>query len=183
MKTFKIVITFVVLLSIFGGFAFMWKFRTLGFSARRPPMEIEAWAAHHVRDLATPNSIKNLKNPLDISELYLAEARDHFADHCASCHGNNGDGNTMLGKGMYPPPPDLSDKSTQSLTDGEIFNIIKEGIRFTGMPGFGGADDANWKLVAFIRQIPNLTKNELRFMNEINHLDLESDSVTKHDGH
>lgn len=169
MKIYKMMFILGILFAI-GGVAFVWKLRTVGFSARRPPMAIEVWLARHVRDLATPSAVKELKNPLDISELYLAEARDHFADHCATCHGNDGDGETMLGEGMYPPPPNLNDAATQNLTDGEIFNIISEGIRFTGMPGFGGEADENWKLVAFIRHLPKLTKEELKLMNEVNQL-------------
>ena len=145
-----------------------YKFRTHGFSAREKPMAVEVWLARHARDLATPKSVKNLKNPLEPTALTIARARDHFADHCAVCHGNRGDGRTMFGEGMYPPPPDLREKETQMLTDGEIFNIIKNGIRFTGMPGFGGSDEDNWSLTLFIRHLPKLTAKEVEFMKEIN---------------
>ena len=64
----------------------------------------------------------------------------------------------------------MRDSATQSLTDGELFYIIKNGIRFTGMPGWGGEDDENWKLVAFIRHLPELSDFELQLMNEINSL-------------
>ena len=161
----------LLILFFVSGFLLIWKLRTLGFSARREPLALEVWIARHVRDLATPLAVKELKNPVVLSPLVLAEGRDHFADHCALCHGNNGDGKTMHGEGMFPPPPDLRKSGTQDLTDGEIFNIIKEGIRFTGMPGFGGSDQDNWKLVVFLRHIPNLSKKELEFMKEINQLE------------
>ena len=61
---------------------------------------------------------------------------------------------------------------TQELTDGEIFYIIKNGIRFTGMPGWGGEDEENWKLVLFIRRLPNLSETERELMKEVNGLDL-----------
>ena len=64
-------------------------------------------------------------------------------------------------------------RGTQDLTDGELFYIIKNGIRFTGMPGWGGSDEDNWKLVLFIRHLPELTSKEVEFMSEINHLDDE----------
>ena len=57
---------------------------------------------------------------------------------------------------------------TQELTDGEIFNIIRDGVRFTGMPGWGGEDEDNWKLVLFVRHLPKLTEKELELMKEIN---------------
>ncbi len=145
--------------------------RVHGLSARAKPSALEEWAARHVRDLATPPAVKRLVNPVRPTELVLAEARDHFADHCATCHGNAGDGKTMLGEGMFPPPPDLRAEATQRLTDGEIMNIIREGIRFTGMPGFGGSAEDNWKLVHFIRHLPKLSEKERALMNEINNLE------------
>lgn len=145
--------------------------RMHGLSARAKPNAIEEWAARRVRGLATPSSVRGALNPVSVSELIIAEARDHFADHCATCHGNRGDGKTMLGGGMYPPPPDLRKPATQSLTDGEIMNVIREGVRFTGMPGFGGSDDDNWKLTHFIRHLPKLTDAEIALMNEVNHLE------------
>jgi len=145
--------------------------RVHGLSARAKPTALEEWLARRVRDLATPTSVRTATNPIRPTELVLAEARDHFADHCAVCHGNRGDGKTMLGEGMYPPPPDLGREPTQSLTDGEIMNIIRNGIRFTGMPGFGGSDEDNWKLTLFIRHLPKLSDRERAFMNEINNLE------------
>jgi len=65
----------------------------------------------------------------------------------------------MINEGLYPPAPDLGAKPTQALADGELLNIIKNGIRFTGMPGWGGTDDENWSLVLFIRHLPKLTED------------------------
>jgi mono/diheme cytochrome c family protein len=145
--------------------------RVHGLSARARPTAVEEWLARRVRSLATPTSVKAAANPIRLTELVLAEARDHFADHCAVCHGNRGDGKTMIGEGMFPPPPDLRGAATQGLTDGEIMNVIREGVRFTGMPGFGGTDEDNWKLTHFIRHLPELSDAERALMNEINNLE------------
>lgn len=168
MKLRNALLTLIGIFAIGGSMLFVRQLRTHGLSARAKPTAVEVWLARHVRDLATPSAVKNRKNPVEVTPLVLAEARDHFADHCATCHGNKGDGKTMLGNGMYPPPPDLREQATQALTDGEIFNIIENGIRFTGMPGFGVSDDANWKLVLFVRHLPNLSEKEVEFMTEIN---------------
>ena len=76
----------------------------------------------------------------------------------------------MFGKGLYPKPPDMRAARTQALTDGEIFYIIENGIRMSGMPAFGGADsdDASWKLVHFIRHLPKLTPEEEAEMESLN---------------
>jgi mono/diheme cytochrome c family protein len=145
--------------------------RVHGLSARAKPSALEIWLARRVRSLATPSSVRDLVNPMRANDLFIAEARDHFADHCAFCHGNRGDGKTSIGEGLFPPPPDLRAEETQSLSDGEIFNIIKNGIRFTGMPGFGGSDEDNWKLTLFIRHLPSLSDEERKLMNEINRLE------------
>ena len=157
-----------LVLAAVGGVVYL---RVYGLSARAKPTAVEEWVARRVRDLATPSSVRNAVNPVRPTELVLAEARDHFADHCATCHGNRGDGKTMIGEGMFPPPPDLRGAATQALTDGEIMNVIREGIRFTGMPGFGGSDEDNWKLTHFIRHLPKLSENERDLMNEINNLE------------
>ena len=117
-----------------------------------------------------------MKNPVEPTELAIAEARDHFADHCAICHANDGTGKTMINSGLYPPAPDMKQTETQALSDGELFYIIKNGVRFTGMPGWGGEDEENWKLVHFIRHLPRLTPKELELMQEINKMEVEKHS-------
>ena len=147
---------------------FVWIAKTRGFSARDKPGSVEAYLARRARGLATPAGARNLKNPLEATPLNIAEARDHFADHCAICHANNGSGKTEIGGNMYPPAPDMRIADTQNLTDGELLYIVRNGIRFTGMPGWGGEDEDNWKLVLFIRHLPQLSPQELDLMKEVN---------------
>ncbi|HWZ49985.1 MAG TPA: c-type cytochrome [Granulicella sp.] len=95
----------------------------------------------------------------------------HWADHCTACHANNGSGDTMYGKTMYPRPPDMRQKDTQQMSDGELYYTIKNGVRLTGMPSFGdpGDDDvASWKFVVFIRHLPQLTFAEETEMQRLN---------------
>ncbi len=150
--------------------------RSHGFSAREKPASYEAYLARRLRGLASEPGAKDLRNPVESTPLAVAEARDHFADHCATCHGNRGDGKTQINKGLYPPAPDMRTAVTQELSDGELFYIIKNGIRFTGMPGWGGSDEDNWKLVLFIRHLPELTPMELEFMTEVNHFPADSEA-------
>jgi len=161
---------------LLGGVWVYWFVSSHGFSARDKPSVFEAYLARHARQIATPRGARESKNPLSPTELDIAEARDHFADHCAICHANNGSGKTQINSGLYPPAPDMRERQTQDLADGEIFYIIKNGIRFTGMPGWGGEDEENWKLVLFIRHLPSLTAREIELMNEINALEKEGGS-------
>lgn len=140
---------------------------TRGFSARETPNALESFLARNVRGLATPPGVQAMKNPVEPTQLAVAEGRDHFADHCATCHGLDGSGKTEINAGLYPPAPDLREEGTQGLSDGELFYIIKNGIRFTGMPGWGGEDEENWKLVLFVRHLPRLSAEEKKLMEEI----------------
>src|SRR6266403_2090210 len=136
-----------------------------GLSARAKPTALEAIVARKARHMAIPSNARLAQNPLLASAEDLRDARLHFADHCAICHANDGGGQTMIGGGLYPKPPDLRLPETQNLTDGELFWIIENGVRFTGMPAFsdsgghGGMLDS-WKLVHFIRHLPHLTATE-----------------------
>ena len=141
-----------------------------GFSAREQPTAVEAFVARTTRRLATPASMKNAHNPFTATPEVLVEASTHFADHCATCHANNGSGQTTIGQNMYPKPPDMRQRQTQELTDGEIYSIIHNGIRLTGMPAWGEAenDQESWKLVLFIRHLPKLTAEEEKEMEALN---------------
>jgi len=162
-------ILIMLLLFVTGAYVYM---RTAmhGFSARAEPSHMEAMMAGYARATAMPASARNMKNPVADTPEVQHEALAHFADHCYVCHANNGSGETMFGNGLYPKPPDMRAARTQSLTDGEIFYIIQNGIRMSGMPAFGGedSDDASWELVHFIRHLPKLTPEEEAEMASLN---------------
>jgi hypothetical protein len=81
-----------------------------GFSAREQPSVFETYPATSVRNLAVPSRAKHEKNPFVPSSELLAEASAHFADRCAVCNADDGDGDTLFGKGLYPKPPDMRDR-------------------------------------------------------------------------
>ena len=149
-----------------------WSISSHGFSARAEPSAAEALIARFLRRLAMPRDAAGASNPVAPSPEVMSEAMAHFADHCASCHANDGSGGTDFGLGLYPPPSDLRKNDTQKLSDGELFYIIHNGIRFTGMPAFGDEDPAkdmdSWKLVHFIRHLPDLTVDEIDAMKKMN---------------
>jgi mono/diheme cytochrome c family protein len=162
----KTLMILVIALALFGvAIAVVASILHDGLSARATPTGFEIKVARSVRHLAIPASAQATPNPVLASAEDLRDGRLHFADHCAICHANDGGGKTMMGEGLFPKPPDLRLPETQNLTDGELFWIIENGVRFTGMPAFsnggehGGAQDS-WKLVHFIRHLPHLTEAE-----------------------
>ena len=145
---------------------------TTGFSAKTEPHAIEVFMARQIRHLAIPIEKRHAQNPIPLNPDVMKESLAHFADHCAICHANNGSGQTSIGKNAYPKAPDLRLTDTQSMSDGEIFWVIHNGIRFTAMPAWGEGDPAqdmgSWKLVHFIRHLPQLTPEELDQMKALN---------------
>ena len=143
-----------------------------GFSARESPSRAEAYLAGRLRAWSVPEGDRRRRNPLASSPAAVAEGRAHFADHCASCHGNDGRGDTEIGRNLYPRAPDMQSARTQGLSDGELFVIIKNGVRMTGMPAWGGDtpadEEATWQLVAFVRHLPKITPEELAEMRSLN---------------
>jgi mono/diheme cytochrome c family protein len=141
-----------------------------GFSARDNPSVVETYVAKTARRLSVPTADRHAVDPFAPSLEVLTEARAHFADHCAICHGNDGSGKTEIGQNLYPKVPDMRLPYTQDLTDGELYYTIHNGIRLTGMPAWGAdvKDDDSWKLVLFIRHLPQLTSAEEREMEALN---------------
>ena len=142
-----------------------------GFSTRVEPGAVESSLAMTMRDMAIPSRYKAMKNPVAVTPEVIHDGMAHWTDHCATCHANNGSGDTMYGKAMYPRPPDMRQKDTQEMSDGELYYTIKNGVRLSGMPAFGdpGDDDVDsWKLVAFIRHLPQLIPAEETEMQSLN---------------
>src|SRR5262245_25431415 len=92
---------------------------TTGVSARPNPSTLEAITARTIRGIAIRTRIRGLTNPVPVSDAVVKEGMEHFADHCASCHGNDGSGDTETGRGLYPRAPDMRLPGTQNLSDGE----------------------------------------------------------------
>jgi cytochrome c len=173
MRTKLIVFIIVAELGIVGVFGWLgYRLFTTGFSAKTEPHAIEVFMARQIRHLAIPIEKRHAQNPIPLSPGVMKESLAHFADHCALCHANNGSGQTPIGKNAYPKAPDLRLADTQSMSDGEIFWVIHNGIRFTAMAAWGEGDPAqdmgSWKLVHFIRHLSQLTPEELDQMKALN---------------
>jgi mono/diheme cytochrome c family protein len=139
--------------------------RHTGLVARSEPGPAEARLARTLRSLAVPREARDRRNPVPPSAEILASGRAHYADHCAVCHGNDGRGNTEMGRGLWPKAPDMQLAATQDLSDGELFWIIENGVRFTGMPGWSTGtregEESTWHLVHFVRHLPGIGEREI----------------------
>lgn len=167
----RALLALVVIVVVVGG-AIAYSVVRRGLSTRDEPSRVEEFVARRMRGLATPRALRSLTNPVQQTPAVLQEGLEHFADHCAVCHANNGSGDTEIGRGLYPRAPDMRAAATQGLSDGELFSIIENGVRLTGMPAWGtGTPDgerASWTLVRFIRHLPALTDDEVSRMEALN---------------
>jgi mono/diheme cytochrome c family protein len=145
-----------------------------GINARKEPSSVETRVARALRHMAIPKADRDEENPWKDAATadVMKDAREHFADHCAQCHANDGSGNTEVGKSLYPRAPDMRLPATQNLSDGELYYIIRNGVPLTGMPAWGDPhfdqDDDSWQLVLFIRHLSQLTPEELKDMERYN---------------
>lgn len=109
---------------------------------------VRGWyVSRGARDIPSPSIPNSAANVSAGSGLYSME--------CASCHGPDGRTPTPIGQAMHPRVPGLSSAGVQNLSDKELFWVIKNGVRFSGMPGFTNinSDQDIWQLAYYVRSL------------------------------
>jgi mono/diheme cytochrome c family protein len=116
-----------------------------------------------VIDVARTRSIKaraaGIVPPVNLADhKRVVAGTSHFAEYCVSCHSAPGVLSGELAKGMYPQPPVLTDSAKQ-WSPGELFWIIQNGIKMSGMPSWPGlSDDDLWNIIAFLQKLPGMSE-------------------------
>jgi mono/diheme cytochrome c family protein len=129
-----------------------------GCSADKHPSQEETTLANAAKDVAIPLEAGKMKNPLPETDEVVSQGQEVFLGSCAQCHGASGRGDTNIGRNMAPPAMDLTSSHVQHWSDAELFWIIQNGVRLTGMPAWKSSisDNDTWKLARFIHKIPSL---------------------------
>jgi len=129
-----------------------------GCKADKHPSQEETSLANAAKDVAIPLEAGKMKNPLPETAEVVSQGQEVFLGSCAQCHGADARGDTNLGRNMNPPAVDLTSSHVQHWTDAELFWIIQNGVRFTGMPAWKSSisDNDTWKLTRFIHNLPHL---------------------------
>jgi len=85
----------------------------------------------------------------------LQQGRESYTGSCSQCHGASAQAEGVFGRTSFPPATDLSSDAMRSVSDGQMFYIIKNGLGFTPMPAFGAqySDNEIWTMVTFIRSV------------------------------
>ena len=133
----------------------------INFGADAAPGLIERTLAPWAVDRSVKMRALKDKNSFAGDPAAIATGLEHYRENCLVCHGAPGVEAAELSKGLNPPAPILGKKGDDT-SDGELFWIVKHGIRMTPMPAFGPThtDDEIWKIAAFIRHLPDLTAQE-----------------------
>jgi hypothetical protein len=153
-KKMKIIWTIIVIVVIVigGGAIFIWS-GAYNVGADQPGWKITDWLLEETRDRSIEVQSRSVTVPLSIEPAWIENGKYYFYGTCQICHGAPGYPPDKFTKGMDPRPPDLTAQPTD-LQVAELFWIIKNGIRMTGMASFGVAlkDDEIWGIVGFLKQ-------------------------------
>jgi predicted CXXCH cytochrome family protein len=123
-------------------------------TARQDGEGFEAPLARWLVTLGIPAADRSRANPLaPASDADLAAGRDLYQARCEACHGHDGSGGAFAATAMYPRPPRFRE-ALPKRTDGEVFFLIRNGIRNTPMPGWQLPDRETWQLVLYLRALP-----------------------------
>lgn len=122
---------------------------------------VSNWVTHFVIGRASNGRIP--PRPPDV-KASTESGRTRYESECGICHGSDGRAETPIGRWMYPRAADLTSERVQSFSDQELFWIIQNGIRFTGMPAFGKVDNADniWNLVNYVHTLRGVLRKESR---------------------
>lgn len=125
-------------------------------SALEPPGRAETYLATRAKHFLVGRASRGLIVPPPAADG-MSEMRGemNYGARCRACHGTDGRTPTDIGRAMYPPAPDLGSPAVQQYTDAELFVVIHDGIRLTGMPGFAKihSDAEIWDLVRYVRSL------------------------------
>jgi mono/diheme cytochrome c family protein len=129
-----------------------------GCTAGDHPSQGETSLANAAKDVSIPLEAGKMKNPLPATDEVVSQGQEVFLGSCAQCHGADARGDTNVGRNMNPPAMDLTSAHVQHWTDAELFWIIQNGVRLTGMPAWKSSlpENDTWKLVHFIHKLPQL---------------------------
>jgi mono/diheme cytochrome c family protein len=129
-----------------------------GCTAGKTPSQGETSLADAAKDVAIPLEAGKMNNPLPETDEVVSQGREVFLGSCAQCHGADARGDSDLGRNMTPPAMDLTSAHVQHWNDAELFWIIQNGVRLTGMPAWKSriSDNDTWKLARFIHNLPRV---------------------------
>jgi mono/diheme cytochrome c family protein len=152
-----------VVVAVAGAVYFLGGFYSV--AATEPHFDIVAWGLERVREASIKrHSVGAPPISLEDPAIVQAGARAFAERGCVTCHGAPGATWAKFSEALRPDPPDLVEMGKEH-APGELFWAIKNGIKFTGMPGFGliGVEDKEiWAIVAFVKKLPTVSETDFK---------------------
>lgn len=155
-------VVFTLLVGLAVG-AFVFETGRFNVAATAAPDFIDKMAPRML-DKAVERRAREVTNAIATDPAAVGRGLLHYRENCLPCHGAPGIEPKEFHEGMNPSPPDIDAPALQNASDAEVFWIVKNGIRMTGMPAFGvnHSDDEIRDIVAFVRHAPKITDEERR---------------------
>ena len=151
-----IVVTFVVAFILAATFVYAGAYNV---AASVPHMRVTEKILDEVSDRSIAARAGTAKAP-PMDSLALLNGAEHFHKLCVVCHGAPGVPKSVIAEGLNPSAPELSRHAARTMTEAELFWVIRNGIRMTGMPGFeqSQTDEQIWQVAAFIKTMNGMSE-------------------------
>jgi mono/diheme cytochrome c family protein len=160
MRTVFATLAISLVILLIGGAVFVYS-GAYDIGATAPHWSITHWVMETARLRSIKAHADGITAPPGLDDpAKLLIGTEHFAAHCAVCHGAPGVPKGDIGRGLYPPPPDLA-RATRLYSPAELFWIVRNGIKMTGMPAWiDHSDEELWAVVAFIKKLPGMSEQD-----------------------
>lgn len=149
-----------------GGLAFI-NSGLFDVAATKPDAGVVKWVLETTREKSIRSRSKDITVPSLDDESLVETGLRNYDQMCVGCHGAPGIPQSVIGEGLNPEPPDLSEEAA-FMAPAELFWITQNGIKMTGMPAFGPthSDEELWSMVAFMQKLPDLSPEKYKAMKE-----------------
>lgn len=164
MKIFMTIVIVIFCLA-FGVAVFTWS-GIYNVAATEPHWSVTAWFLNQARERSIHVHSREISSPPLKKEKLFEIGFSHYHEMCRLCHGAPGFSSEEFAKGLNPKPPDLTSKDVRELSRAELYWVVKNGIKMTGMPAFGitHSEGELWAMVALVKALPDLKPEEYKAM-------------------
>jgi mono/diheme cytochrome c family protein len=161
LRTILITLLGSLVLLLLGGLVFIYT-GSYNVAATAPHSGLGSWILRTTKEHSIEANARDVNVPA-VGGAQLQHGIEHFHEMCVACHGAPGVEKGELGQGLNPTPPDLA-HAAEEWNPGELYWIVKHGIKLAGMPAFGPthSDEEIWGIVSFVQQLPNISADEYR---------------------
>ena len=159
MKVLVMILGIMIALAVLGaGFMLSGLYNV---AANVPHSALTEWLLHSAMEHSVALRARNMDIPPLTDPALIRQGGAHYHDMCAICHGGPGVAPHAIGQGLNPAAPNLIEPVHEK-TAGELFWIVRNGIKMSGMPSFGAthSEEQLWAMVAFVEQLPQISPSE-----------------------